>query len=292
MNILTFDIEEWFFEKEHNGGREFRYRQLDEMIVKILDALDEQNIKATFFCIGKMAEDFPAVVKAIADRGHEVGCHSNEHIWLSKMTEKQLMDDTLAAIKSLEDVSGQKVVSYRAPAFTITTENLWAINVLSECGIRNDASIFPTNRAFGGFKGFPQDTPCVISHEGSQLREFPICLTKVLGKTTAYSGGGYFRILPYWLVSKTMRRRDYNICYFHLNDLLNQKIPLKGKAEYEIFYKEPGTLKNRLVRYVKTNIGNADSFPKFRRLLSDQPFVSIKEAEQGIDWEKEKKIIL
>ena len=292
MNILTFDIEEWFFEKKHNGGRELRYKQLDEMIDKILDVLDEQNVKATFYCLGKLAEDFPVVVKTIADRGHEVGCHSNEHIWLNKMTEKQLMNDTLSAIKSLEDIAGQKVVSYRAPAFTITEENLWVINVLSDCGIENDASIFPTNRAFGGFKNFPQDTPCTIIHEGSQLKEFPICLTKVLGKTMAYSGGGYFRILPYLLVSHIMQERDYNICYFHLNDLLNQKIPLKGKTEYEKFYKEPGTLKNRLVRYVKTNIGNGDSFPKFCRLLSNQLFVSIKEADKLIDWEKAKKIIL
>jgi len=292
MNILTFDIEEWFFEKEHNGGREFRYRQLDEIIAKVLDALDENDIKATFFCLGKLAIDFPSVVKDIANRGHEVGCHSNDHIWLTKMTEKQLMNDTSNAIKALEDVVGQKVVSYRAPAFTITAENLWAINVLSECGIENDASIFPASRAFGGFKSFPQDSPCTISHGGSQLREFPISLTKVMGKTTAYSGGGYFRILPYWFVSKTMLRRDYNICYFHLNDLLNQKIPLKGKAEYEKFYKEPGTLKNRLVRYVKTNIGNGDSFPKFCRLLSEQPFVSIGQACKEIDWNKENKVSL
>lgn len=292
MNILTFDIEEWFFEKKHNGGREIRYRQLDDMIGKVLYALEEQNVKATFFCLGKLAVDFPTVVKTIADRGHEIGCHSNEHIWLNKMTEKQLMNDTLTAISSLEDVTGQKVVSYRAPAFTITEQNLWTINVLSECGIVNDASIFPSTRAFGGFNGFPQDTPCIISHEGSELKEFPICLTKLLGKTTAYSGGGYFRVLPYWLVSHTMQKRDYNICYFHLNDLLNQNIPLKGKEEYEKFYKEPGTLKNRMVRYIKTNIGNGDSFSKFCRLLSDQPFVSIKEADKVIDWEKGKKIIL
>lgn len=286
MNILTFDIEEWYLEKVLHGGRSFKYQQFDETFAKVLDELDKRDIKATFFCVGKLATDFPQVVREIVRRGHEVGCHSNEHTWLNKMTEEGLRQDTSEAVKALEDVSGLKVTSYRAPAFSITTENKWAVNVLADCGIESDASIFPTSRDYGGYRGFPQDTPCIVSHEGTMLKEYPICTTSVLGKTMAYSGGGFFRLLPYWLVSRTMKRRDYNICYFHLNDLIKQKIAFKSKAEYEEYFKEPGTLKNRFVRYVKSNVGTGDAYGKMTRLLSEHLFVSVRKADQMIDWGK------
>lgn len=286
MNILTFDIEEWYLEKILYGGRAFRYQQFDETIEKVLDELDRLGIKATFFCLGRLATDFPQVVRDIATRGYEVGCHSNEHVWLNRMTEEQLLKDTQDALKALEDVTGQKVVSYRAPAFSITTDNKWAVDVLADCGIENDATIFPTNRDLGGYKGFPQDTPCKISHEGATLKEYPISLASVMGRQIAYSGGGYFRLLPYWSIDRMMKKRDYNICYFHLNDLINQKFKLKSKAEYEEYFKEPGTIKNRVMRYVKSNIGKGDAYEKMARLLSDYQFVSVRDANGMIEWDK------
>lgn len=286
MNILTFDIEEWFLEKVLHGGREFKYKQFDEAFSKVLDELDRLEIKATFFCVGKLAAEFPEIVRTIVSKGHEIGCHSNEHTWLNKMTEKDLLLDTKEAVKALEDVSGQKVISYRAPAFSITPNNKWTVNVLAECGIKNDASIFPTSRDFGGYKNFPQDIPCLICNEGSTLKEYPISLSSVLGKTMAYSGGGYFRLLPYWLIERTIKKKEYNMCYFHLNDLINQKTPFKSKAEYEDYFKEPGTLKNRLIRYVKSNIGTGDAYGKLAKLLSRHVFLSIKDADDLIDWNK------
>ena len=93
MNILTFDIEEWYQEKMLHGGRSQKYRQYDDMFAQLLDELDEHGMKATFFCVGKLVTDFPQVVREIARRGQEVGCHSHEHTWLYKMTEDQLRKD-------------------------------------------------------------------------------------------------------------------------------------------------------------------------------------------------------
>lgn len=286
MNILTFDIEEWYTEMVFRGARDFKFQQYDDMFGKLLDDLNSLRIKATFFCVGRLAVEFPKVVKMIAERGHDVGCHSNEHTWLNKMDEKSLKKDTIDAIKALEDVSGQKVNSYRAPAFSITQQNKWAFNVLAECGIENDASIFPTNRDFGGYKGFPSDNPCVIVHDGASLKEFPICISSLFGKDLAYSGGGYFRMLPYRFISNTMKKRNYNICYFHLNDLIQEKKHLMTKNEYEEYFKEPGSLKNRLIRYVKGNIGTGDAYGKMSKLLSNNKFVNISEANKLINWNK------
>lgn len=130
------------------------------------------------------------------------------------------------------------------------------------------------------------DLERIISHEGATLREYPISLTSFLGKTMAYSGGGFFRLLPYWLVSKTMKQRDYNICYFHLNDLIHHRFEFKSRAEYEKNFMEPGTLKNRIVRYVKMNLGKGDAYGKLQRLLSEHEFVNIQEADKMIEWDK------
>lgn len=292
MNILTFDIEEWYVEKHFWGERKERYEMYDEYLRKILDHLEERNLKGTFFCVGQLAVEFPQVVKLISSRGHEIGCHSNTHTWLNKMSEEGLRQDTLEAIKALEDVSGQKVKSYRAPAFSITHQNKWALNVLADCGIENDASIFPTNRDFGGFKGFPQRNPCIITNEGCYIKEFPISLTSCLGKFVAYSGGGYFRLLPYWFVNRTIRKNGYNICYFHLTDLLQIKPKMLSKEEYELYFKEPGTIINRLVRYAKSNLGRGDTFTKLNKLLFSNEFVNLEEANRIIDWDSVKSVKL
>lgn len=286
MNILSFDIEEWYLEKALHGGRDFKLKQYDDCFSKLLDELDALGIKATFFCVGQLAFEFPQVVKAIAEKGHEVGCHSNVHTWLNKMDEKTLRMDTTDALKALEDVIGQRVTSYRAPAFSITEKNKWAVEVLAECGIESDSSIFPASRDFGGYPTFPQDTPCLIKQADVVLKEYPISLTSVAGKKIAYSGGGYFRMLPFGFVERTMKKRDYNICYFHLNDLIIQKIKMKSRAEYEEYFQEPGTLKNRTLRYLKSNIGTGDAYGKLVHLIKDIHFISLCEAEREIDWNK------
>lgn len=286
MNIISFDIEEWYIEKKFNGGHEESYQEFDCYLKRILELLELQNTKATFFCLGKIATDFPEVIRSITEKGHEVGCHSNEHMWLTKMTPEQLRLDTHDAIAALEDVSGQKVVSYRAPAFSIGEENKWAIEILASEGIERDASIFPAKRDFGGFANFPTDSPTYISYNGVHMKEFPICLTKICGTEIAYSGGGYFRFFPYSYIRKCISASKYAMTYFHIDDLIHNKGGVMSKTDYETYFKEPGTLKNRLVRYVKSNLGTKGAFDKMSRLLSENKFISLSEADEAIDWGK------
>lgn len=292
MNILTFDIEEWYIEKKFSGGRAEKYQEFDRYLKLILEKLDQTNTNATFFCLGKIATDFPEVIKTIAEKGHEIGCHSNEHLWLTKMTPLALSQDTHDAVSALEDVCGQKVISYRAPAFSIGENNKWAIEVLAQEGIEMDASIFPAKRDFGGFTSFSSDSPTIISYNGVLLKEFPICLTNLCGKELAYSGGGYFRFFPYYYVKHKMEKSDYAMSYFHIGDLIYNKGGLISKEKYEEYYKTPGTLKNRIIRYLKTNLGTKGAFEKMSRLIENVDFVSIKEASNLINWNEIKAIHL
>ena len=283
--IVSFDIEEWYIEKALHGGRKEKYKLFDTYFSQILDTLDEVNMKATFFCLGKIATDFPYVVKCIAERGHEIGCHSNEHLWINKMTPAQFQNDTHDAIAALEDVCGTKVRSYRAPAFSIGENNKWAFEILAENGIDRDASVFPAKRDFGGFASFPTASPVWIEYNGVKIKEFPICVADVLRHKMAYCGGGYFRFFPYPYIKKQMDKSNYSISYFHIGDLLHNKARMMTKEEYETYFKEPGTLKNRVVRYVKSTLGTKGAFEKMCHLLNAYPMTSLQQADEMIDWE-------
>lgn len=279
MNILTFDIEEWSIEKEYRGGHKEKYAEFDLLLDHILEQLDLRNIKATFFCLGKIALDFPHVIKKIESGGHEIGSHSHAHKWVNKMTPAEFREDTRQAVSALEDLIGKKIKSFRAPAFSIGESNKWAFEILTEFGIENDASIFPGSRDFGGFPNFTEQKPCIIEYNGIRINEFPIPLYSlpIGGKQIAYSGGGYFRLLPLWFVKNRMESSDYNMCYFHISDILTEKNKLKSKSEYEEYFKEPGTFKNRYLRHVKSNIGRGNALKHLDALLKLFPFCSIEE---------------
>ncbi len=278
MNILTFDIEEWCLYKRE------KHAEFDYYLESILNKLDERKLKATFFCVGEMGRLYSEVIRKIQQRGHEIGCHSNIHTWLNKMTETECREDTHCAVDSLEQCIGEKVKSYRAPAFSIGEKNKWAFEILAENGIVRDASIFPAARDFGGFPRFGQKTPCVVEYNGLRIKEFPICTAKVLGKEMAYSGGGYFRFFPLGFVEKQMKNSPYAMCYFHIGDLIPESHGVMSKEAYEAYFKEPGTLKARYMRYLKSNFGKKNAFHKMMRLIDEMVFVNLQQADESIDW--------
>lgn len=284
MNILSFDIEEWYIEKTYHGARKEKYAEFDEVLEKILDLLDEVHAKATFFCVGEMAKDFPGVIKKINRRGHEIGCHSDKHLWLTKLNRKELINDTRIAFDALEQCTGEKVLSYRAPAFSIGDSNKWAFEVLAKCGIERDASVFPAVRDFGGFASFEQKIPTLITYNGISLKEFPVSTIKLLGNEVAYSGGGYFRFFPLWFVSKQMKRQSYSMTYFHIGDLLSDKKRIMTREEYEEYFKENGSLINRYKRYFKSNLGTKGAFDKLMKLIKSKDLISLAEADLKINW--------
>lgn len=284
MNILTFDIEEWYIEKVFHGGRSSSYKQFDKYLNSILDLLDECHLSATFFCVGQLAAYFPEVIKQIADRGHEIGCHSNTHTWLYNMSRNDLFEDTRISVDILQQCSGSKVQSYRAPAFSIRRENAWAFEVLGECGIEYDSSIFPAKRDFGGFSDYDYQAPTLIKINNHIIKEFPIGVTRIFGRETAYSGGGYFRLYPLWFVKNRMESNDYNMCYFHIGDLLTEQ-RVMTREEYENYFKEPGTFRHRYLRYLKSSIGINRAFAKVASLLRSVDFVSIDQTKQMINWD-------
>ena len=283
MNLLTFDVEEWYLESSRGGLKE-NYSKYNSVLNTILDRLDESKLKATFFCLGEVANHFPEVVRKIDMRGHEVGCHSNVHMWLNKMTKDELFDDTHRAVDSLEQCIGKKITSYRAPAFSIGKSNPWAFEVLSFFGIENDASVFPAERDFGGFPGFKEKCPSVIKYNGISIREFPVSTLSRFGRDIVYSGGGYFRFFPLSFIKNNLVRESYSMVYLHIADIIEDKHGFQSREEYESYFKEKGTITARLKRYIKGNLGKKGALSKLESLLSSVEFVSVNEANKRIDW--------
>jgi len=280
--ILTFAIEEWFhiqLDPKYTdevvwGNYETRiYRNMD----LIYEALDKHNHSATFFCLGWLARKHPEVIKKIDALGYEIGSHSDMHEMAHYQDQKTFKNDFERAIKSLEDLTGKKVRSYRAPAFSITQENKWAFDIMNENGITVDSSIFPGDRDFGGFSSFGSTDPCIIEYNGYEIREFPINYATTFSKKYFFSGGGYFRFLPYPLIKNLMHKSPYVMTYFHPRDFdagqpLLKELPIHRK--------------------IKSYVGLKGALKKFNALLSDFDFVDLAQAEAEIDWSRAKRVKL
>jgi len=275
MNILTFDIEEWYiYELYPKGGRGYYVPIINDYLDKILDLLDEIDSKATFYCLGSVARTDPKVITKIANRGHEIGCHSNNHLLIHQMTSSDFKKDTHQAIDTLEQIIGQKIEYYRAPAFSITENTQWALEILIEEGITCDSSIFPATRRFGGFPTFKAMKPSVIEINGKSLMEFPINFVTVLNLKLMFSGGGYFRLFPYWLVKYLMKQSDYNIAYFHIRDFDSQQKHIKHP------------------KYLMSYYGINSAFDNFKKLIIYFDFISVGSAIEQINWKEAPNVLL
>lgn len=279
MNILTFDIEEWYhfdiFSTEDKWGS---YEPRIELyLTKVLDKLEEKNFKATFFCLGWIARKYPEIIKQIANRGHEIGCHTDKHLFVKDMTPESFYKDLRLALDSIENLTGKKVVSFRAPAFTISEDTIWAFEILAKQGILHDSSIFPMTRSFGGFPSFGEAKPSLISFNGITIKEFPMNTGKILGKDFVFCGGGYFRLIPYKIIKKLMNQSDYNITYFHMRDF---------------DFNQPRFKHLSIMRYFKSYYGIKEAFSKYERLMNDFTFINIDMATSMIDWDKARKVVL
>src|SRR5690554_5615547 len=223
MFILTFDIEEWFHildnesTKTINEWKNYEIRIHNNM-ERIFNLLDKTNSKATFFCLGWIAETYPEVIKAISSRGYEIGTHTRMHQLVYEQTPAAFEKDLDHSIKTLEDISGNAVKYFRAPGFSITENEKWAFEIMHKHGIEIDCSVFPAPSAHGGFPSYKAPVPSIIKYNGISLKEFPINYSSVFSKPIIYSGGGYFRLFPYSLIRKWSAQSDYIMSYLHPRD--------------------------------------------------------------------------
>jgi polysaccharide deacetylase family protein (PEP-CTERM system associated) len=225
-NALSVDVEEYYHAAIFQEGTRRRghgplQSRVERNVDRLLDLFGAHRARATFFVLGEVACTCPAMIRRIADAGHEVGCHGHDHSSVSRHTASTFRADVRGAKARIEDALGEPVVGYRAPNFSIgPAEQRWAYEVLVEEGFQYDSSSYPIfHDRYGNPNGprFPYDA---WTDGARRLVEFPIGTARLLGVNLPIGGGGYFRLLPEAWVRHGVRhvnRRERQPVMFYLH---------------------------------------------------------------------------
>ena len=272
-NYLTIDVEDYFqvaafsdiVSMKDWGAMEQR---VQGSTASVLGILKRRGIRATFFVVGWVAEKHPEIVEAIVSDGHELGCHGYWHRRICDMTPEAFREDTLRAKTVLERISGRKITAYRAPSYSITKQSLWALDILEQAGFTTDSSIFPITHDLYGIPDAPRFEYRI---PGSRITEYPVSTLLVLGRRMPVSGGGYFRLFPYWFTKMALKRINNKekkpfVFYLHPWEL------------------DPGQPRMKDARPVSRfrHYNNLDkTMGRFERLLSDFDFMPLPAGGNG-----------
>jgi polysaccharide deacetylase family protein (PEP-CTERM system associated) len=222
-NALSVDLEGFVESNQESFPIPARYldparesREIERNTEVTLDLFAERGVRATFFVVGRIARDLPAVVRRIAAAGHEIGCHNFEHRRVFGLAPAEFREGMRRALGDLGDLAGQPIRGFRAPDFSITGRSLWALDVLRELGLGYDSSIYPIrgHDVYGivGIDPWPHRLP-------NGLVEFPLSSVALGRRRLPFGGGGYFRLYPlaltHLLVRLTNRAGRPFVFYIH-----------------------------------------------------------------------------
>lgn len=210
-NVLSIDVEDWYqvaalapvVPRETWPEREAR---VERSVERLVELLARRSLRATFFVLGWTAARHPGLVPRIVAAGHEIGSHGWSHRNVYEQSPAEFREETLRSRALLQDQSGQPVRGYRAASFSVTAASLWALDVLIDAGFDYDSSVFPIRHDRYGLPGASPAPGRVAAPSGRTLVEFPMSTAHWLGQRVPVCGGGYFRILPYWLVRGGLRQ--------------------------------------------------------------------------------------
>jgi len=268
-NILTIDVEEHFHSPAFDAlfGAD-KWPQLESRIEfgvdKVLRILDEHDVTATFFILGWVAERFPETIRKVLARGHEIGCHGYSHRFVYKLTPAEFREEVERTLGLLKGLGCETVQGYRAPAFTITNDSLWALDIIAEMGFRYDASIYPIYRPRYGIPSCDRFMHSIDAGD-RQIVEIPASTIAMFCRNWPVAGGGYLRLCPYsftrWAIRKINEEGHPAVVYIHPWELDPDQPRLKPDP------------KNRFTHYV--GLGTTEN--KLRRLLRDFSFGPIRD---------------
>ncbi len=223
LNALSVDVEEYF--QVYNLESVVRRKdwedyesRLDIGLDRILGILSETSTRSTFFILGWIAERHPSAVRRIQDAGHEVATHGYSHRLIYQQTQEQFGDDLQRSIDVIQKITGEKLLGFRAPSFSITKESLWALDIVQDCGLQYDSSIYPAQPLIHSRYGLP-GAPVAPHLIRSGLWEFPMTVVRWLGREFPIGGGGWLRHYPYRITRWGLRKANAEgrpaIVYLH-----------------------------------------------------------------------------
>jgi polysaccharide deacetylase family protein (PEP-CTERM system associated) len=274
--VLSFDVEEHDRIESAVGvavPAELRAHYADRVEVStrwLLEELGGLGVKATFFLLGETARQHAALVRAIHGAGHEVASHGWDHQRLHRLTPASFREDVRRSKDTLEQITGVPVLGYRAPTFSVVRQTAWALEVLAEEGLLYDSSIYPVVHDRYGVPGAPCG-PFRVREGAGGLLELPPLTCRFLGANVPVGGGGYFRLLPLWVLERALARARKGrppvaVLYFHPweFDPQQRRLPLTGLNRF------------------RTYVGVGRSRARLRRLLGRHSFTRAVDVARGL----------
>lgn len=156
QNVLTFDTEHWYSATLLADTVASPTTHIQRSVETVLDILARYDVKSTFFVVGEVAEEYPGLVGRIADEGHEVASHGHTHTPLFDLTRETFVEELNRSVEAIEAATGEQVVGFRAPNFSVTSKTCWAIETLIEQGFAYDSSVFPVRTPLYGVSNAPR----------------------------------------------------------------------------------------------------------------------------------------
>jgi polysaccharide deacetylase family protein (PEP-CTERM system associated) len=269
-NAFTVDVEDYYhvsalasaIPRDTWSERESRVSASTD---RLLGLLDEHRVKGTFFVLGWVADHVPQLIKRIAAQGHEIACHGYSHELIYRQSPGVFAEETRRAKTLLEDLIGLPVIGYRAASFSITPRSLWALDTLIELGFAYDSSIFPVRHDRYGMPGAQRAPHKICAPSGRDIAEFPMSTAEIGPLRIPVSGGGYFRLLPYWFTQRGLQSINQS-----------EGLPFTFYLHpWEIDAEQPRVAVNWLSRFRHyNNLDKCES--RLRRLLADFRFNTMR----------------
>ena len=207
--VLSFDVEEHFRIEAAAALaldprlKEHYCQRLEPSTRWLLDQLERFDLQATFFVVGQIARRHADLIRAMARAGHEVASHSWDHRRLHRLNPAAFREDLRQTRDALEQITGQPVRGYRAPTFSVVTQTAWAIDVLADMDFAYDSSIFPVWHDRYGVPDAPRG-PFRVRGSANEILEIPPATMRLFGMNLPVGGGGYFRLLPLFLMQSVL----------------------------------------------------------------------------------------
>ena len=259
-NVFSVDVEDFFHvEAFADVVERSQWDHLPSRVVRntqrLLDLLEAHKVEATFFILGWVCDRQRELVREIAARGHEVGCHSYWHRPIFRLTTDEFREDTRRAKETIEQACGIPVEGYRAPSFSITRKSLWALEVLAELGFTYDSSIFPIAHDVYGIPDGPR-RPTMVQTRKGPIFEMPMTTFSIRARNLPVGGGGYLRILPFWYTQWGLRAAQREgvpfILYVHPWEIDASQPRLAGRFRSRLrHYTNLDKMERRLHRLLK-----------------------------------------
>lgn len=220
VHALTIDLEDWhqLFHQRLTGTVIRPTAAVVGATHGLLDMLDEVGVRATFFVLGNVADAYPELVREVVRRRHEVGSHTHSHRLISHMNPVVFEADVKRSLARLQDLTGQPVLGFRAPEFSVGHLRHWCFEILARLGFRYDSSVFPLPRVR---YGIPEASryPFAINTPSGRIYEYPLATWEVGKFRLPVAGGSYFRLLPARLLYRALNDIDASkrtaVLYFH-----------------------------------------------------------------------------